>query len=214
MLYGTGITTKNVVAMSYGLPVVTTTSGNISLRTTPGVDVLVADTAMGIADLAVQLYKDPDIWERLSTGGAKNVAKNFCQENVLRGVELMVEISKSLIPRTRCEIPWSARSIDDSIVNHDKPFWSGKDEVERIRSYVAKGEELVDNGNFSSAIAQFRHACSFSVQSWKASGSYERLLRGLQECYQRVGDLEGLNRCVEEISQSSTIFTRGNSTVM
>jgi GT2 family glycosyltransferase len=64
--YGAGFKGKIVHAMSYGLPVVTTSTGAEGMGLKDGENVLIADNAEDFADKVVALYDDQSAWDNLS----------------------------------------------------------------------------------------------------------------------------------------------------
>ncbi|MEO8670433.1 MAG: glycosyltransferase [Tahibacter sp.] len=75
--YGAGVKGKVNMAMSYGLPVVATTSAVEGMHIVAGQDVLVADDAAAQAALIIYLYNDAELWQRLSENGLANVERHF-----------------------------------------------------------------------------------------------------------------------------------------
>ncbi len=75
--YGAGVKGKVNHAMSYGLPVVATSSAIEGMQLHHGIDVLVADDATGFAEAIVRVCRDDALWHRLSAGGIENVQSHF-----------------------------------------------------------------------------------------------------------------------------------------
>jgi len=75
--YGAGVKGKINTAMSYGMPVVATTSSIEGMYLSDGVDVLVADDPQAFAAAVARVYEDRALWERLSAGGLDNIARHF-----------------------------------------------------------------------------------------------------------------------------------------
>jgi GT2 family glycosyltransferase len=78
--YGAGVKGKVNLAMSYGLPVVATSTSVEGMYLTPGEDVLVADEPQAFADAIAQVYRDEALWQRLSTGGRDNIGRHFSRD--------------------------------------------------------------------------------------------------------------------------------------
>ena len=78
--YGAGVKGKINLAMSYGVPVVATTSSIEGMYLTPGVDVLTGDDADAFADAVVRVYNDEKLWHALAEGGRENVRSHFSHE--------------------------------------------------------------------------------------------------------------------------------------
>jgi len=77
--YGSGVNGKIGEALSYGLPVVTTTIGAEGWEF-DGSQALIADSPGDLAKAAVRLYDDAELWQRLSDSGYRHIAKNYTPE--------------------------------------------------------------------------------------------------------------------------------------
>lgn len=75
--YGAGVKGKVNLAMSYGLPVVATSTSVEGMYLTPGVDVLVADDAETFAAAIAEAYEDEALWQRLAAAGRDNIETHF-----------------------------------------------------------------------------------------------------------------------------------------
>src|SRR5947199_3660769 len=78
--FGAGIKGKIGEAMSYGLPVVTTSVGAEGFGLTHGVDVMIADGPSAFADAVVQLYASKELWDTLANNGWYRIQNNFTPE--------------------------------------------------------------------------------------------------------------------------------------
>jgi GT2 family glycosyltransferase len=78
--FGAGFKTKIAHAMSYGLPVVTTSIGAEGMGLTDGQNVLIADDAKTFAQKVIQLYFDNTMWEKLAINSVEHVSKNYSPE--------------------------------------------------------------------------------------------------------------------------------------
>src|SRR5262249_47677242 len=67
--YGTGINTKNLQALSRGLPLVTTSIGAEGLQLKNGMNALISDSAEEFAASIVRLYRDSELWTALADAG-------------------------------------------------------------------------------------------------------------------------------------------------
>jgi glycosyltransferase involved in cell wall biosynthesis len=81
--YGAGMKGKIGQAMSYGLPVVTTTIGAEGMGLVDGENAMVADGAAAFAQAVIQLYRDADLWRRLATRSRAHVEASFSEQAVL-----------------------------------------------------------------------------------------------------------------------------------
>lgn len=75
--YGSGMKGKIGEALSWGLPVITTSIGAEGMGLRDGQDVLIADEPMLFADKVVSLYNDPQLWQMLSKNGKGKVEQNW-----------------------------------------------------------------------------------------------------------------------------------------
>lgn len=73
--YGAGLKGKIGHAFAYALPVVTTPIGAEGFDIKNGSDALVEESASELARAIVRAYDDAELWERLSSGGAKLVQR-------------------------------------------------------------------------------------------------------------------------------------------
>lgn len=77
--FGAGMKGKIGEAMSFGLPVVTTSVGVEGFGLTPGRDVLVGDTPSLFAQAVVNLLRDEALWERLSVAGYEFIRDHYSE---------------------------------------------------------------------------------------------------------------------------------------
>jgi O-antigen biosynthesis protein len=77
---GAGVKGKIMTALAYGIPVVSTTIGIEGSGLEPGRHVLLADDAESFMRQTLRLYRDPDLWQRLSQAGLQLMADEFSPE--------------------------------------------------------------------------------------------------------------------------------------
>jgi GT2 family glycosyltransferase len=90
--YGAGVKGKINLAMSYGVPVVATSSSIEGMYLTPGVDVLVGDDPETFADAVARLYNDERLWNRLAEGGRENIRSHFSHEVALSAITRLLAL--------------------------------------------------------------------------------------------------------------------------
>ena len=78
--YGAGVKGKVNLSMSRGQPVVATPMAVEGLFAKPGEDILVAENAEEFAAEVVRLYRDEQLWNRISVAGLENVRQYFSVE--------------------------------------------------------------------------------------------------------------------------------------
>jgi O-antigen biosynthesis protein len=80
--YGAGLKGKVTQCLAVGLPVVTTSIGAEGLEGDEDAVLLVAEDAKALADHAVRVYRDDELWWRLSHGGQELIAER-CSTQVV-----------------------------------------------------------------------------------------------------------------------------------
>jgi GT2 family glycosyltransferase len=77
---GAGVKGKIMTALAYGIPVVTTSVGIEGSGLEPDVHVLLADDAKSFARQTLRLYRDPALWQRLSSAGLAVMRRDYSPE--------------------------------------------------------------------------------------------------------------------------------------
>ncbi len=85
--FGAGVKGKIGESLSYGLPVVTTSIGAEGFGLTNGESVLIADDPKGFAASVLRLYRERDLWQRLSDHGFQHVENNYTPPVIGRTIE-------------------------------------------------------------------------------------------------------------------------------
>jgi GT2 family glycosyltransferase/glycosyltransferase involved in cell wall biosynthesis len=88
--FGAGIKGKINTSLAFRVPVVTTAVGAEGMDLRHGEHVLIADEPSDFADAVVQLYSDPELWERLAESGLTSVASQFSFERAQRTLEAIL----------------------------------------------------------------------------------------------------------------------------
>ncbi|MGQ9693176.1 MAG: glycosyltransferase [Thermodesulfobacteriota bacterium] len=85
--YGAGMKGKIGEALSWGLPVVTTSIGAEGMGLADGVDALIGDSAEDFAHKVIRLYEDKELWAKLSINGKKRVENEWSPQSVKSRLE-------------------------------------------------------------------------------------------------------------------------------
>jgi GT2 family glycosyltransferase/glycosyltransferase involved in cell wall biosynthesis len=85
--YGAGIKGKVNMSMSRGQPVVATPIAVEGMFAKAGQDILVAETPEQFAAEVVRLYRDEELWNRVSAHGLENVRRYFSVETARLGLQ-------------------------------------------------------------------------------------------------------------------------------
>ncbi len=87
MRFGAGVNGKIGEALSYGLPVVTTSIGAEGVGLTSGENAMIADDPAEFANSVLRVYQDLDLWHRLSDSGYKHIENHFTPQIVGQKIE-------------------------------------------------------------------------------------------------------------------------------
>jgi glycosyltransferase involved in cell wall biosynthesis len=88
--FGAGMKGKNGQAMAFGLPLVTTTMGADGMDLVDGEHALVRDGAEAFAAGVVELYLDPELWQRLSRQSQALVRERWSPDVMRKRLEALV----------------------------------------------------------------------------------------------------------------------------
>ena len=115
IISGTGINTKNVIAMNAGLPVITTSIGAVGLHVNkrrplnPEAPLIVIpnDNATAYVEAIVRLYNDANLWQKLSGLSSAHVKKHFQWRpgpfvQVLKALNTMTPPDSKTLYKTLC----------------------------------------------------------------------------------------------------------------
>ena len=97
--FGTGIKTKNLSALSHGVPLVTTTVGADGMNLHHNETALIADSPQEFADAAVRAYTDENLWRRLARQGRRHITEYFSEEWMQEAVRSMVRQAITVAPK-------------------------------------------------------------------------------------------------------------------
>jgi glycosyltransferase involved in cell wall biosynthesis len=75
--FGAGTKGKVGDAMSYGLPLVTTSIGAEGFGLTHGLNAMIGDDPEGFAESVVQLYTQRTLWEKIAENSRRHIDENF-----------------------------------------------------------------------------------------------------------------------------------------
>jgi glycosyltransferase involved in cell wall biosynthesis len=80
--YGAGMKGKIGHAMSFGLPIVTTSIGAEGMKLKNEENVIIADNPNDFAEAVVRLYKDEQLWDKLSKNSINHLEEHFSVDAV------------------------------------------------------------------------------------------------------------------------------------
>lgn len=85
--FGAGVNGKIGEALSYGVPVVTTSIGAEGVGLTSGENGMIADDPEEFAASVLRVYRDTDLWRRLSESGYQHIERHFTPQIVDQKIE-------------------------------------------------------------------------------------------------------------------------------
>jgi len=194
--YGTGIITKNMIALAHGIPVVTTTVGAEGLGLRDGEQAFVADSPEIFAQGVFRLLTDGALWQLMSDVGRDYIRENFSIEHLREQLDKVL-VSGRTMPRHKYEPDhvWSYRRVENSLPQcltqvpaHYRPSL-------REFGYWQLGQEEMQHGNYPEALGQFRHIFAMLRGPVPQTVLHQRLLHDMEQCYTRLGDNEAAQRC-------------------
>lgn len=100
--------------MAHGLPVVVTTIAAEGMDLSDGETALIADSAGEFADAVVRLFKDQQLYQRLSSNGRHVARARWSEEVAARGLLALMKTLPGIQPKRasgRKRLLWTARVL-------------------------------------------------------------------------------------------------------
>lgn len=158
--YGTGIKTKNLPALAYGLPLVTTSVGAEGMGLTDGIHAAIADHPDEFAARLVELYRERSLWHAMA-GAARALAEATLSRAALSR-RMREVISATLSRPAKAATGLGLHSPLSVEIYHPEVLDPGGDAfLRRTQAYLDLGDRRLEEGKLQEARAQFRHALTF-----------------------------------------------------
>ncbi len=93
--YGAGVKGKIGEAMAHGLPVVTTSIGAEGMGLVNGENALIVDNPEEFAEMVVKVYKDKELWEKLSKESIKHIRSNLSYDVAKNNIYKLINLLDS-----------------------------------------------------------------------------------------------------------------------
>lgn len=194
--YGTGIITKNMIALAHGIPVVTTTVGAEGLGLRHQEHALIADAPEDFANAIVRLHRDNALWSSLSASGRRHIRDNFNLDN-LRSQLRNILAQSAALPRGGCERNhcWAYREVEEAVpeVLTQRPAFQRA--MLRALGYWQLGKRRMNTGRTVEALQQFRHIFSTLRGEIPPTVLHGQLLQDMAACYEAQGEQDSATRC-------------------
>ncbi len=185
--FGTGIKTKNLAALAYGLPLVTTTIGAEGMYLRAGETALIADNPEDFAEAVIRIYTDADLWGALARNGRDHVRREFSMQRLRTRLGDLIARALTFRPhRTTVSRPLSFRRVETDypeILSHQP---SGERISLRIQGYLTLAEGLLLEGRPDIAREQLRHIFAFVKGPIPRTPIFARVDQVLDRCYKEL----------------------------
>lgn len=185
--YGTGLKTKNVQALSHGLPLVLTTISAEGLELSGELETLVHDDAESLAREIVSLCADDARWERVSRACREHARAVFGRANTARDLALALERSFARAPRTLAPDHVASTFRVDARFEHLRTdVGTGT----RVRAHRQLAREAAGEGRYDEAATELRLAFCDLVFQPDAQLVLGELHAQLALLYAAAGDID------------------------
>lgn len=206
--FGTGLITKNMIAMAHGIPVVTTTVGGEGLQLENEEHALIADHSESFATAILRLHREETLWNALSRQGRKYIEENFNLEK-LRGQIRRILALAAALPRKKYDPShqWSYRKVETVLPEVLTQRPARHRPQLRTLGYWQLGHELRLKGKHAEALEHFRHV--FMTLRGEIPGTivHHRLIAELAECYTTRGQSARASVCGAEAKRIAMQMT-------
>jgi GT2 family glycosyltransferase/glycosyltransferase involved in cell wall biosynthesis len=205
--YGTGIITKNMIALAHGLPVVTTPVGAEGLQLVHRSHALIPDSAKDFASSILQLHRDETLWNSLSSNGREYIRSKFCLENLQSQIRKIVARAMQLLPRTADPgHTWSYRAVEET---NPEVLTAPANYRRMLRTlaYWQMGHRHLVAERYAEAIEQFRHIFVTVQSPLLATIFHSTLLKDMAHCYRELGNVRFAERCERELRKPAHPWT-------
>jgi len=187
--FGTGIKTKNLAALTHGLPIVTTTCGAEGLNLCDGTHFLLAETPQAFADAMVRAYSDEQLWQKVAREGQQHIAAEFGPQRLHDAVCRLIHQARELPPKP-CDptFVWSYLLVEKrhpEVLSY-KPAYNRS--LLRLTGYVGLAEEFLAAERPAEALTQLRHMLSQVRGAVPTNAVFLRALTLMARCYRELGD--------------------------
>jgi glycosyltransferase involved in cell wall biosynthesis len=189
--FGTGIKTKNLSALSHGVPLVTTTVGADGMNLRDNDTALIVDTPPEFADAAVRIYSDANLWFRLAQQGCAHITEYFSEERMQEAVRCIVRQARAVAPKAYDpNFSWPYMLVEKRFPEVVTSAAASQRLFLRMSRYVTLAEEFLEAQKPAEALEQLRYIFSHVRGRVPATGVYLRAVELMARCYRELGDVE------------------------
>jgi GT2 family glycosyltransferase/glycosyltransferase involved in cell wall biosynthesis len=189
--FGTGIKTKNLLALAHGLPLVTTTVGADGMNLSSGVSALVADSVEDFSGAVVRAYQNEDLWLQLSSAGRARITSQFSKKAMEEAVSAVVDQARTLRPKPyEPDFEWSYRIVESRFPEVVTGAPAANRSDLRIAKYLELAEDPIHSQQPARALQQLRHIVGMLRSPVAANGLHLEAFRLMASCYSTLGEAE------------------------
>jgi O-antigen biosynthesis protein len=209
--FGTGIKTKNLLALAHAVPVVTTTVGADGMSLNDGESALIADSPAEFAAAVVRAYTDDCLWLNLSTSGRRHIEEEFSRERMKRAVSELCEQARRTDPKPHDPaFVWSCRRVEHHAPACLNAVPAAQRPTLRAAGYVSLAGELAADGQYGEALAQLRHFYGLLHGRVRATGLTIRSMELAVRCYRALGNATKAAEYEQKIAKSCALEAAPN----
>jgi glycosyltransferase involved in cell wall biosynthesis/tetratricopeptide (TPR) repeat protein len=210
--FGTGIKTKNLLALAHAVPLVTTTVGADGMNLAHGESALIADSPEDFAAAVVRAYTDDPLWLKLSTFGRRHIAEQFSTLRMQRAVSDLCEIARAITTKPgEHNFTWSFRRVE----THSPECLTGLPPLQRptlrAAAYVTLAADLLAEHRAADALDQLRHFFGLLRGRVKATNLTIRSMELAAACYRALGSPDKACDYEAKVTQSCALDRRPDS---
>jgi glycosyltransferase involved in cell wall biosynthesis len=201
--FGTGIKTKNLLALAHAVPLVTTKVGADGMNLVQGDSALIADAAEDFASAVIRAHSNGPLWLRLSTLGKDHIAAEFSAARMARAVSELCEMARTVSPhRYEPDFSWSFRRVEIETPECLTAQPAQRRPSVRVEAYVNYAARLFAEGKHAETLVQLRHFFGLLRGSVKATSLTIRAMELAARCYRALGDDVKASDYEERVRQS------------
>jgi glycosyltransferase involved in cell wall biosynthesis len=209
--FGTGIKTKNLSALSHGVPLITTTVGADGMNLHNNDTALIADTPQEFADATIRAYTDENLWNRLAQQGRGHITEYFSEARMREAVRCVVRQARTVAPKAYDpEFVWPYQLVEKRFPEVVTSSAASQRLFLRISRYVTLAEEYLAARQPAEALEQLRYILSHVRGRMSASGVYLRAVELMARCYRELGDAD---KAAQYSRRVERFISNGNAAV-
>ena len=187
---GTGIKTKNVMAMKHALPVLTTTIGAEGMELCDGETAMIADTAAQFIEKATQLYTDRHLWERIQRGGLRHIEKTFSVAHLNACLSKVIERAEATAPQAfDSRHRFSMMRVEETHPQVVRYQPANMRIAARIWSHVARAGRYLELQRPELARQELFHTLSLTLCSRPSTQFLAMIFNGIERCSYEMGEV-------------------------